>query len=659
MSIKLKDTIYDLINKANKDGSGNVIVDTYLKKTGDYMSGDLIMMNSNQHNSDQYIKFKYSTTDLDGFSWRIGYTGTGDSNENRLVIQNNSNGSGGSSTSWGNVLTFGLFDKTAIFTNTPKVGSTKVSLEGHTHSQYLTELPSHNHNGSYLSLSNTQTPVVTNSQSGIVNFKSTNTVEAGIRILMGDVNKGGLWWISSSSHGMVIYNNTCSGYLGIKDNGTPHFNGNTLLHSNNWSSYAAPASHSHPYAGSSYAGGPAGSANKLNSVELSSGSLGSYYTEFNNYFAGGGNSISDKPSGVDAFGVLSMRTASGWYGQIMIASNLATGMYWRTGNPLSGGWRTVIDTSNYTTWCATSGHTHSNYSTTDHTHSNYYDYNVSRTANTVLAAPNGAAGSASFRKLVSADLPSHNHSASNITSGTLAVARGGTGQTTLEAACNSLINGLSTGSSNPTDNDYYVSQYAGGGTTYTTFHRRPVSALYNYIKGKLDSVYAAASHSHSGYASSSHSHSYLPLSGGTISNTSYGPLTIERSGSTNMAAIYFKNSSGILGSLGMNEVNGSLKKYDSSTSSYVTVIDSGNYTTWCAKKDHSHTITHAGTYWKMNDSSTNPYLQLVQGSTWYIQGYNGYLYLGAGSTNSVKINSSGGCDVKTLYINGEQITFTT
>lgn len=35
------------------------------------------------------------------------------------------------------------------------------------------------------------------------------------------------------------------------------------------------------------------------------------------------------------------------------------------------------------------------------------------------------------------------------------------------------------------------------------------------------------------------------------------------------------------------------------------------------------------------------YLQLTQGSTWYVQGYNGYLYLGAGSTNSIKIDSAG------------------
>lgn len=41
-----------------------------------------------------------------------------------------------------------------------------------------------------------------------------------------------------------------------------------------------------------------------------------------------------------------------------------------------------------------------------HTHSQYYDSTISRTANTVLAAPNGSNGRASFRKLVAADIPS-------------------------------------------------------------------------------------------------------------------------------------------------------------------------------------------------------------------------------------------------------------
>jgi hypothetical protein len=51
----------------------------------------------------------------------------------------------------------------------------------------------------------------------------------------------------------------------------------------------------------------------------------------------------------------------------------------------------------------------SQFAKASHTHSQYYDSGVSRTANTVLAAPNGSAGSATFRKLVAADLPSHTH----------------------------------------------------------------------------------------------------------------------------------------------------------------------------------------------------------------------------------------------------------
>lgn len=47
------------------------------------------------------------------------------------------------------------------------------------------------------------------------------------------------------------------------------------------------------------------------------------------------------------------------------------------------------------------------------------------TANTVFAAPNGSSGSASFRLLVAADIP--NLDAAKITTGTLAIARGGTG----------------------------------------------------------------------------------------------------------------------------------------------------------------------------------------------------------------------------------------
>lgn len=58
------------------------------------------------------------------------------------------------------------------------------------------------------------------------------------------------------------------------------------------------------------------------------------------------------------------------------------------------------------------------------------------------------------------------------------------------------INQLSLGSSVPSDADYYISQYASGGTTTTSYHRRPVSALWNYIKGKADKVYSVFGHKH-------------------------------------------------------------------------------------------------------------------------------------------------------------------
>lgn len=63
-----------------------------------------------------------------------------------------------------------------------------------------------------------------------------------------------------------------------------------------------------------------------------------------------------------------------------------------------------------------------------------------------------------------------------------------------ETEVDAMLNKLSTGTAEPTDNDYYISQYAGGGTTTTTYHRRPISALFNYIKGKLAKVASSGSY---------------------------------------------------------------------------------------------------------------------------------------------------------------------
>lgn len=57
-----------------------------------------------------------------------------------------------------------------------------------------------------------------------------------------------------------------------------------------------------------------------------------------------------------------------------------------------------------------------------------------------------------------------------------------------------MINALPVGTDDPVDNDYYVSQYASGGTSNTRYYRRPVSKLWNYIKTKLATVATSGSY---------------------------------------------------------------------------------------------------------------------------------------------------------------------
>ena len=111
--------------------------------------------------------------------------------------------------------------------------------------------------------------------------------------------------------------------------------------------------------------------------------------------------------------------------------------------------------------------------------------------------------------------------------------------TVTKDSVNKFINLLDTDTSTPTDNDYYVSQYVAGGTTTTTFHRRPVRALWSYIKSKADGVYAVKSHMHDdryyteteinskvdtlnasidSKAAKSHAHSAEDITSGTLSS---------------------------------------------------------------------------------------------------------------------------------------------
>ena len=367
--------------------------------------------------------------------------------------------------------------------------------------------------------------------------------------------------------------------------------------------------------------------------------------------------------------------------------------------------------SNY----SVTSHTHSNYSTTGHTHSTYYDSAISRTKNTVLAAPNGSGGTATFRSLVAADIPS------------LAISK----ITNLQS---SLDGKSGTGHSH--------SNYSTTGHTHSISN---ITNLQSTLDGKSGtghshSNYSVTSHTHSNYSTTGHTHSYVPISASTttlVSNAQSGVINFNSTasdtgirlynGGNNKGGVWWGSTTGMYlyntasakyigvldngtpyyfdgtsnrtlvhsnnsghthnyagsssaggaatsankvnstlsfsaGTFSANSFNGSAAKtvYVPTHTSHITnnsgFITSGATVAKANQLTNSRTLwgqsfngtanvggTITGTYFKINDSSTNPYLQLTQGSTWYLQGYNGYLYMGAGSTKSLRIDSNGNC----------------
>lgn len=101
---------------------------------------------------------------------------------------------------------------------------------------------------------------------------------------------------------------------------------------------------------------------------------------------------------------------------------------------------------------------------------------ASQTANTVLAAPNGSAGTPTFRALVAADVPTLNQNttgtAANVT-GTVAIANGGTGATTAAGVLSAIGAYAATNPSGYTSNTGTVTSIVAGtglsgGTISTT-----------------------------------------------------------------------------------------------------------------------------------------------------------------------------------------------
>lgn len=229
------------------------------------------------------------------------------------------------------------------------------------------------------------------------------------------------------------------------------------------------------------------------------------------YSSGGGNSVTNKPSNVDHFGLIVIHRASGnYYTQIVYSDSAAYRRHCVNGT--WSGWvqDKLTDTD---TWRGIQNNLTSD-STTDslsaaqgkalkalvdgkaamgHTHNSIKDIG-NKSSDTTFAYSKAGMDYANYTWLACWN----GYELRAVNKNQFATA----GHTHDASA---LINNLSIGNSTPQDDDYYVSQYAGGGTTSTTYHRRPVKTLWSYIKGKADATYqpkgsyAAANHTHSQY----------------------------------------------------------------------------------------------------------------------------------------------------------------
>ena len=136
----------------------------------------------------------------------------------------------------------------------------------------------------------------------------------------------------------------------------------------------------------------------------------------------------------------------------------------------------------------------------------------------------------------------HNHSASNITSGTLPVARGGTGASNVARARTNLLSNISDNPEAVNDNTrFLITNVSNTGNIL----RNSASSLWTWIKGKADSIYAAVNHTHEtdditglqseldGKANSSHTHAATQITGLTASRA----LATNSSGQVVVSAV--------------------------------------------------------------------------------------------------------------------------
>ena len=147
----------------------------------------------------------------------------------------------------------------------------------------------------------------------------------------------------------------------------------------------------------------------------------------------------------------------------------------------------------------------------------------------------------------------------------LPISKGGTGKTTGTAATNNLFSDISSDTNDPVDNTILVYKYTTPSDNAGIFYTRPLSKLWNYIKGKISSVLGLSENGYTGNAATA---------------TTASGYTNDGAIATALGEKYVKPSGGIPKTDLASDVQTSLGKADSALQAHQSVTDSDPTLSW-------------------------------------------------------------------------------
>lgn len=229
-----------------------------------------------------------------------------------------------------------------------------------------------------------------------------------------------------------------------------------------------------------------------------------------------------------------------------------------------------------------------------------------------------------------------------------------------KADANALMNALDTGSSTPVDADYYISQYVSGGTTTTTYHRRPMSALWAYIKEKIGSIlgltatnYGGTSAKATADASGNTITTYYAPKSTAVTNVALATNKITKTINGTTTDVVTAASTSAYGITKLNTATNSTSTTEAATPSAVkTAYDlasTANDTAIVALSGVNGTMIYDHTYTISNGVATftpHVYLKGAEVTTNYNKSCFGWKYrLINGSEVALTTNNDRGCTV--------------